>query len=45
MKAMTNTLSSTVLAHPVAGRNLAGATLASALGREPVALVFLRHFG
>lgn len=35
----------TLLARPVSGRNLAGGTLAEALGSGVTLLVFLRHLG
>ena len=38
-------LSDELLARPVRGRNLRGATLGEELGDEPRLLVFLRHFG
>jgi hypothetical protein len=39
------TLQPELLATPVAGRNLTGATLGEQLAGAPTLLVFLRHFG
>jgi len=40
-----NTLPNELLARPVQGRNLAGATLGDVLGETPQLVAFLRHLG
>ena len=40
-----HTLSEVLLARPVRGRNLRGATLGDDLTQEPNLVVFLRHLG